>query len=68
MNKNESRAIAEVRCIKCGEYNTVKKAPNRIKYRYSIHCDKCGHGGVFTQRLFDYAKQHDGCFPQLESG
>lgn len=62
MDKNKLKVASEFRCIKCGEFATVTKVSDG-HYRYSIKCTKCGYGGVFTQKLFDYAKEHDGYLP-----
>jgi transcription elongation factor Elf1 len=68
--------VGEFRCIECGQLNTVRKAYyttsrlgrhySRWNGRYVIKCISCGHSAEFSQRLFDYAKQHDGYFPPLD--
>jgi len=57
----------EFRCIKCGQLSIVTKTSDDC-YRYSIKCTRCGHGGAFTQDLFDYVKAHDGYFPMESLG
>lgn len=64
MGLDRLNLISGFRCIKCGQLNTVKKESNG---NYFIKCIKCGYWAEFTQRIFNYAKQHDGTFPPLES-
>jgi transcription elongation factor Elf1 len=67
LDKNESKVVGEFRCFRCGELSTVTKTSKRYLYRYFIKCSKCGYWMAFTQRQFDYAKQHDDYFPPRES-
>jgi len=45
MNKTKSKVVDKFRCIKCEELSIVRKLSSG-RYRYSIKCTKCGHGGL----------------------
>jgi transcription elongation factor Elf1 len=63
----DNEVVGEFGCFKCGQFSMVTKLSKRCLHRYFIKCSKCGYRMAFTQRQFDYAKQHDGYFPPRES-
>ena len=66
----------KVRCPECGRINPVTKAyytAKRLKTRYLrwngrylLKCE-CGYWAELPQKEIDYAKQHNGYLPPLES-